>query len=583
MRLRLFGVAALVAGAVVACARGPHPRTTPTPRAPRDTTVAARTDTSARRDSAARAARADSIARDSAARAARAADSAQRAAGRPRRRNTEDPTSRCRFVAINETPDSPPNARLQNYTDGQGHTIVYVGGGVVARCRGINNRLQADSAEYYEVNGMLLLVNNVVYDEPTRVHLTSNRLTYFTADERLLAEGNVVVTLPTGTTMTGPQAEYLREAPAIRDRPRLNATGRPVLKVVTSSDSGASATTTSPSRAPARRGPTTTDTATVIANTILDEGDSLVYASGQVQIIRPDVIATSDSATFDQGTELAHLVNNAQIKGQRGRSFTLSGTLIDLYSKQRELTRVLSRGKAHVVSDELDLKSDTVDLRVRDSRVERAYAWGPSRATATSPERDVVADSIEAIMPDQRIRELHALRRAVARSAPDSTKIASKERDFLSGDTIVARFDTLAAARDTTRNPPVKQIVAAGNASSLYQIASSQAQGRDSQPGINYVRGRRITVDFDSSQVQTVTVTDSATGVYLERGDSTDDSTRARRNGNPTPSRAGRGGAAPGGIRRPGGRPTGDTDETAAILAPAAAERPRHAFVRGES
>jgi hypothetical protein len=231
------------------------------------------------------------------------------------------------------------------------------------------------------------------------------------------------------------------------------------------------------------------------------------------------------------------------------------------------------------VSDDIDLKSDTVDLRVRDSRVEHAYAWGPSRATATSPERDVIADSIEAIMPEQRIRELHALRRAVARSLPDSTKIASKERDFLSGDTIVARFDTL-ARQDTAHNPPVKQIVAVGNASSLYQIASSQAQGRDSQPGINYVRGRRITVDFDSSQVQTVTVTDSATGVYLEAGDSTsNDSTRTRRNA--TPSRAGRGGATSPGIRRPGGRPD-DTDETAVVAVPGAVERPRRAITRGE-
>jgi hypothetical protein len=158
-------------------------------------------------------------------------------------------------------------------------------------------------------------------------------------------------------------------------------------------------------------------------------------------------------------------------------------------------------------------------------------------------------------MPDQRIRELHAVRRAVARSIPDSTKIASKERDFLAGDTIVARFDTLAAARDTTKNPPVKQIVAAGNASSLYQIASSE--GRTATPGINYVKGRRITVDFDSSQVQTVTVTDSATGVYLEPGDSTSDSTRTRR-GTTTPPAVRRGGGISPPVRRPGGRPNGD-------------------------
>jgi lipopolysaccharide export system protein LptA len=434
---------------------------------------------------------------------------------------------------------------------------------VHARCRGINNRLASDSAEYYEVNGMMLLVNNVSYDEPGRVHLTANRLTYYTANEQLVAEGNVVLTMPSGTTMTGPQAEYLREAPGIRDRARLTAIGRPILRVVTSPTD---------SQRPHGADAASKDTATIIANTILDEGDSLVYASGQVQIIRPDVTATSDSATFDQGTELAHLVNNAQIKGTRGRPFTLSGSLVDLYSKQRELTRVVSRGKARVLSDDLDLKSDTVDLRVRESRVERAYAWGPSRAVATSPDRDVVADSIEAIMPAQRIRELHAVRRAVARSVPDTTKITSKERDFLAGDTIVARFDTLTAAQDTTKNPPVKQIVAEGNASSLYQIASSE--GRTTKPAINYVKGRRITVDFDSSTVQTVTVTDSATGVYLEPGDSTSDSTAARRRANtPRAGAAGaRGGATPA-IRRPGGRPPSGGSEEQTAVSPFLLER----------
>ncbi|MBV9881179.1 MAG: hypothetical protein JO180_11820, partial [Gemmatirosa sp.] len=316
------------------------------------------------------------------------------------------------------------------------------------------------------------------------------------------------------------------------------------------------------------------DTATIIANTILDEGDSLVYASGQVQILRTDVTANSDSATFDQGTEIAHLVRSAQIRGQRGRPFTLSGNLIDLFSRQRDLTRVLSRGAARVVSEELDLKSDTVDLRLRDSRVDRAYAWGPSRATATSPERDVVADSIEAVLPGQRIRELHAVRRAVARSVPDSTRIVSKERDVLAGDTIVARFDTLAAAQDTTKNPPVRQIVAAGHASSLFQIASSE--GRTAPPGINYVRGRLITVAFDSGQVQTVTVTDSASGVYLEPStDSTGDSTNARRSQRSTPRSTPR--SSGGGLRR--GRPGSTASAAPAPPAPAVPNTPLRAVL----
>jgi lipopolysaccharide export system protein LptA len=566
LRVRALALVTIALGAsFAACVRGPRARPAPGPSRRDTSRAAARPETTARVDTAARAAardsaRRDSLARDSAARAL--ADTTRKPTPRPRRRNAEDPTSRCHAVAINDGPDRPPASRLQSLTDASGKAITYVGGGVVARCQGIRNRLQADSAEYYQATGTLFLVNNVVYDEPARVHLTSNRLTYYTSDERIVADGNVVMTTPSGTMMTGPNAEYLREAPALRDRSKLTATGRPQLRVITT-----------PQRRTAdsarRAAPTAErDTATIIANTIIDEGDSLVYASGQVQIIRPDVLATSDSATFDQGTEIAHLVNNAQIRGQQNqqaagqqnqpsqpnRSFTLSGTLIDLFSRERELTRVLARGVAHVVSGDLDLKSDTVDLRVRESRVEHATAWGPSRAVATSPDRDVVADSIDASLPDQRIRVLRALRRAVARSLPDSTRIASKERDLLAGDTIIAYFDTLAAARDTTRNPPVRQILADGHASSLYQIASNE--GRTAPPGINYVRGRRIRVDFDSNQVQTVTVMDSASGVYLEpSNDSTGDTTQTRR-GRTAPAPRRGGGSTPT-IRRPGGRPGG--------------------------
>ena len=35
---------------------------------------------------------------------------------------------------------------------------------------------------------------------------------------------------------------------------------------------------------------------------------------------------------------------------------------------------------AHAVSEDLNLTSDTIDLRVNTNRLQRAYAWGASRA-----------------------------------------------------------------------------------------------------------------------------------------------------------------------------------------------------------
>jgi hypothetical protein len=168
------------------------------------------------------------------------------------------------------------------------------------------------------------------------------------------------------------------------------------------------------------------------------------------------------------------------------------------------------------VSEDLNLTSDTIDLRINANRLQRAYAWGSSRARATSPDRDIVADSIDILMPEQRVREVRAVRGAFAETAPDTATIRSGERDWLRGDTIVAHFDSAATA-DTARRPRLRELVADGHASSRYQIASDE--GGPERPSINYVRGRQITVAMvpgPEQGVSTVTVRDQAAGVFLE-------------------------------------------------------------------
>jgi hypothetical protein len=158
-----------------------------------------------------------------------------------------------------------------------------------------------------------------------------------------------------------------------------------------------------------------------------------------------------------------------------------------------------------------------------------------------SPERDLTADSIAAYLPRQRVREIRALRRAVARTQPDTARLRSTERDVLRGDTVVARFDSAAAGRDTTKNAPVRQLLAAGNASSLFQVASREGKG--GRPALNYVRGRTITVDFDSGRVREVTVIGQSNGVYVEPSDSLQAEPGARSARGTAPT--GRGGARP--------------------------------------
>jgi hypothetical protein len=242
------------------------------------------------------------------------------------------------------------------------------------------------------------------------------------------------------------------------------------------------------------------------------EGDSLVYASLKVEITRPDLVAKGDSAFMDSGRDFARLMGAPSIEAKGQRPFTLTGGVIDLFSRSRQLERVIATPNGHALSQDLELVADTIDLRLVASQLQRAMAWGDKRARAISPEREIIADSIDAIMPGQRVQEVRAVGSAFANSAPDST-IVTSERDWLAGDTIVARFDSVATG-DSTSRPRVREIVANGSARSYYQMKNSK--GTPTQPSVNYVRGRTIEIDFADQRVATVTVTDQATGLLIE-------------------------------------------------------------------
>jgi hypothetical protein len=155
--------------------------------------------------------------------------------------------------------------------------------------------------------------------------------------------------------------------------------------------------------------------------------------------------------------------------------------------------------------------SDTIDLRIASSKLNRAFAFGTTGAHATTPERDIIADSLDIIMPNQKIRELRAIGKAFAESDPDTTRVITDERDWIRGDTLIARFDSLPPA-DTTQ-PPIRDLHASGQASAFYQVPGDTAHR--TKPGINYVTGRIIRLTFKDNDVETVTVTDQASGVYL--------------------------------------------------------------------
>ncbi|HEX3158178.1 MAG TPA: hypothetical protein VHQ45_06650, partial [Gemmatimonadaceae bacterium] len=265
---------------------------------------------------------------------------------------------------------------------------VFQGGGVRYRCQGQDVTLDADSTEYYGDQAVLYLIGNVHYREP-RAKIDADRMTYFQIEDRLVAEGNVYAVDARGSTMTGPRAELLRARPG---RPqRLSADGRPTLILIERDSLGRPE-----------------EPVDVVADRIVTDNDSLVYAGGAVRIGRPDFTSASDSAYLDSGHEFGRLMGRPSIQGRGERPFTLSAQLIDLFSRNRQLERVIATTAARVLSEDTELTSDSLDLRVAGNELQEVFAWGPGRAKATSPDRTMIADSLHVVMPGQRIMRIDA-------------------------------------------------------------------------------------------------------------------------------------------------------------------------------
>ena len=406
------------------------------------------------------------------------------------------PKGRCQF-----TFDNTPTTSLSTSQLPSKQYNSFLGQGVVARCASQGIVLKSDSLEVYGDEGRYYFIGHVDYREP-RLKLKSEQLTYFQRDERILAVTNVDAQLPSGSSIKGPSLEFFRPIPKIRPQQQGVGIGRPTMSII---DKDAQGKPQPPVK--------------LTGNTIWLKGDSIVASSGDVVIVRPELTANGDSLFLDSGAGLLRLMRNPRVVGTKGRPFTLTGETIDLLTHRKKLERVLAKNRGVAVSEDLTLRSDTIDLRVSDDLLQRAIVWGKSRAFATSPSQTISADSIDVVMPAQRVREMHAVRGASALGLPDTAKfrLAADDRfDRLTGDTIVALFDSI-PARDTVTKPRIRELIAISNATSYQHLAPQDTSLR--LPALNYVCGKRIIVAFDSAKVSKVKVEDSdppCGGVYLD-------------------------------------------------------------------
>lgn len=400
---------------------------------------------------------------------------------------------------------------------------IMVGGGFVGHCAGEKNNVRADSAEYFETNGLLHLFGNVTYEEKGEFRVNANQATYFLDEGKLYANGNVIASqLNSGSTFTGPNIEYFRVMPDIRPTSRLYAPNSPLVLLQQKDSLGNFLP-------PIRVG----------ASIMQDNGDSVLLAWGSVNIMRTDIVGRGDSASFNKPTGEARLIRAANIQStSKEQPFTLSADTIDMFTTDSVLDRVLAKHLARAKSGEVTMSAERLDMRLVDRKIHRAYAFGTGRAKAVTKAQTLEADSLDILIPNQRIKEFRAFGAAIAVSKPDSATINSGENDVLRGDRIIAEFDSVRAPNDTAAKAEIKRVTADGNASSKVQIASRQ--GAAFPPAINYIRGKHLVVTFDSGQVRDISVDSSASGQYFEPvPDTLSDSTLRNKPRRPPPTALG--------------------------------------------
>lgn len=396
------------------------------------------------------------------------------------------------FVGDSGRVETPVGTTQVNY---------YAGGGVRFSCRGTSVRMSSDSVASIDGGKVVYFVGKVRYRDST-VTLDADRGTYYKDGERWEARGNVRTTnLTSGSALTGPSVDYFRQVAGLRDTAEVVAVQRPTVRYVIREDS-------------TRRQQADTSTAqdepyVIIADRLRMRGDERIWAAGKVTVTRSDLAAAADSMALDTsgGWQEGVLIGTRPtFKAMEKDTFELRGSRIDFGMDQRELRVVTSIGEAEAVSAERTLTGDVIRLHVRARAPRRSLAWGgQSQATADGPSYAARADSLVFQSPDEVLVRVDAVGDGWVAAKADSV---SGDRDWIAGDTVVARF------RERAGETGLSVLTAVLDARAFYR-GGADGKARGTQA---YVRGDFITVTMrdDRDEVREVNVRGHVDGVQLE-------------------------------------------------------------------
>jgi hypothetical protein len=377
-------------------------------------------------------------------------------------------------------------------------TNYFAGGNVRLSCRGTTISMESDSVAAYG-GTIVQFIGRVKYRDST-LTMDAQRGTYYKNRERWEARGKVVTrNLVTGSTLTGPALDYMRVVKGVRDTMEMFATGRPTINYF-----------------PSDTGGQPPEPYVIVGDRVRLKGDDRIFAGGKVTVDRSDFASRSDSLRLDTGPggDGSLIGGRPLLRGLGADSFSITGNRIDLELEGRELTHLIAKGNGKAVNKEWELVADTIALDVNQRKLEQTLAWGDSlRPSATSTSYAMRADSLALDTPGQRLQEVRGFGRAWLGGTVHQP---TSERDWMRGDTVVARF----AARDSAgaQRAVLSRIQARKGAQSYHLEPNERAPAR---PSINYARGDVITVTMKDgpaagSGVERVDIRGQVDGIQLE-------------------------------------------------------------------
>lgn len=411
--------------------------------------------------------------------------------------------------------------------------------------------ISADSAVFMHNTRQVSLFRNVVYQD-TAKSLRADRAQYNSQMRHLAAEGSVVLQdLAQGSRIDSPTLDYFE---AMEGRPVSTVeiySGRPRTTVV---------------REVVEDGLVRPDTTRVDADALRIVGEDAFHYRGNVVITGSDLHATSGFADFLEGGARVVLTSAARVTAE---DVVLTGdTIVAVQDTAAgELRDVEAHGSARLDAEEIDVQAPAIRTYFQEGAVSRLVALGRGgavgaaieQAYAYSEQFNLVADSIDAVLPAQRIDEVVAVGNAYGerlaeddstriliapQTAEDSAVARLLAHDWVRGDTVRAFFADAAprsgvaggaiadTARDAAGAPvaldPARAGAPADSAERVLERiialgAPARAANRmvnedrpDEPAGISYLTARRIVVELADGQIASVEAEGDVKGVYLQ-------------------------------------------------------------------